>query len=266
MAHLDCSFNSPALQKNAHLIVFVPSMSADDYLADREVDYTQAHWPTLYLLHGSYGDCMDWSLRTGIERYAQDKGIAVVMPSAENSTYVTMAHGEDYLTYVGKELPEFLPKILPLSRERAKTYIAGLSMGGYGAFRIALAYPETFGYAASLSGALDIALLHDASNEEAHMRKMPANYRRAVFADNEGIRGTEDDLAFLLRQRVREKARLPALYMSCGTEDFILPANDNFFAASQEAQVPVTFERYPGVHDWVYWDTHIQDVLRWLPS
>ncbi len=110
MAHIDCSFFSTSLKKNAHVIVFIPTVSADDYLEERAVDYykEEKRFPVLYLLHGSYGDCMDWSRFTGIERYAQEKGIAVIMPSGENSSYVNMESGEAYLTYITRELPEFL--------------------------------------------------------------------------------------------------------------------------------------------------------------
>ena len=268
MAHIDCSFYSPTLQKNAHVVVFVPSLSADDYLEDRETEYCKPgkRWPTLFLLHGSYGDCMDWSLRTGVERYAQEKGVAVVMPSAENSNYVKMAHGENYLDYIGKELPAFLRKIFPLSERRSETYIAGLSMGGYGAFRIALEFPETFGYAASLSGALDMVKLQATGNREAHMRKMPAAYRRAVFDPSVPLEGTRDDLLFLLGRHAEANTALPSLYMSCGTEDFILPANESFYEMAKALRVSVLYERYPGVHNWDYWDMHIRDVLRWLPD
>lgn len=268
MAHLDCSFYSSALQKNAHVVAFIPSISADDYLEGRKVDYTMPGrvWPTLYLLHGSYGDCMDWSLRTGIERYAQEKGVAVIMPSGENSNYVTMQRGEDYLHYVGQELVEFTRKLFPLSTKREYTYIAGLSMGGYGAFRVGLEYPATFGAAASLSGALDMVLLQAAGNSEAHMSKMPRNYRRAVFRDPAALQGTRDDLTALLVQQLAAGATLPNLYMSCGTEDFILPANESFYRAATAQGVTPTYETFAGVHNWDYWDAHIKDVLRWLPD
>ena len=265
MAHIDCSFYSPSLKKNAHVIVFLPSMSADDFLEDRETHYEDPGktWPTLYLLHGSYGDCMDWSLRTGIERYAQDKGLAVVMPSAENSSYVNMHQGEAYLDYIGKELPQFLRKLFPLSRRREETYIAGLSMGGYGAFRIALEFPETFGCAASLSGGLDMAALQ--TSAEAHAQKMPASYKAAVFADHTKIAGTRDDLPTLLKAQLDAGKQLPRLYMTCGTEDFIFPTNETFYEAAKSLGVEPTYGKHPGIHDWNFWDTHIQDVLEWLP-
>lgn len=265
MAHIDCSFYSPSLKKNAHVIVFLPSMSADDFLEDREVHYydRDKKYPVLYLLHGSYGDCLDWSLRTGIERYAQDKQIAVVMPSGENSSYINMAHGEAYQTYIGKELPEFMAKMFPVSEAREDTYIAGLSMGGYGAYRIGLEYPETFGYVAALSGAMDMPGL--LTSTEAHAQKMPANYKAAVYRDYRNVAGTRDDLKELLKEQVEAGVTLPKLYMTCGTEDFIYPSNEVFYKAASELGVAITYEKFHGVHNWDFWDAHIQDVLKWLP-
>jgi len=267
MAHIDCSFYSPALEKNAHVIVYLPTVSADDYLEDRpiaaEYNRPEKRWPTLYLLHGSYGDCMDWCLRTGIERYAQEKGIAVVMPSGENSSYINMAHGERYLDYIGKELVEFTRKMFPLSRARGETYIAGLSMGGYGAYRVAFEFPETFGKAASLSGGLDMQMLQNIP-VSPHMTKMDPHYVEAVFADRRRIEGTRDDLLTLLGEQIAAGKTLPELYMTCGTEDFIYPANEKFYAGAQALGVPVTYEKFHGIHNWDFWDAHIQDVLRWL--
>ena len=265
MAHIDCSFYSASLLKNVHVIVFIPSVSADEYLEEREIRYfdRETLFPSLYLLHGSYGDCMDWCLRTGIERYAQDKGIAVVMPSGENSSYINMEHGERYLDYIGRELPEFMTRMFPLSRDREKTSIAGLSMGGYGAYRIGLAFPETFGNIASLSGALDMSALMNSG--APHVTKMPAEYRKAVFEDTGAIPGSENDLLVQLK-RLRDSGKaMPKMYMTCGTEDFIFPSNESFYAEACASGNEITYEKYPGIHGWDFWDTHIRDVLRWLP-
>lgn len=259
MAHIDCSFYSPSLRKNAHVIAFIPSVSADDYLGDRKTDYGRQGktYPVLYLLHGSYGDCMDWSRLTGVERYAQENGVALIMPSAENSQYLDMERGESYLTYIAKELPEFMEKIFPLSHKREENYIAGLSMGGYGAFRCALEYPERFGYAASLSGVLDQSVFEKTS--EPHLQKMPLNYRAAVG----NPAAPEHDLVRILKERIAEGRDIPELYMCCGTEDFIIPANEKFYEAAKEENIKLIYERFPGVHDWDFWDEHIRDVLYW---
>ncbi len=265
MAHMDCSFYSSSLQKNARVLVFIPTMSADDFLSGKHVNYYRrgSKYQTLYLLHGSYGDCTDWIRLSNIERFAQEHCVAVVMPSGENSSYVNMAYGEPYLDYISKELPDFLEKLFPLSRKREDTFIAGLSMGGYGAFRIALEHPSVYACAASLSGALDKAALQNST--EAHMTKMPINYRKAVFADVKNVAGSENDLSVVLKKRMTEKADLPKLYMTCGTEDFIFPANEEFYKEAKEMPMDLTFVKHPGIHDWNYWDAHIRDVLDWLP-
>lgn len=264
MAHIQCNFYSPSLLKNANVMVFIPTTSADDYLEERTVDYYTPGktYPTLYLLHGSYGDCTDWGRLANVERYAQDKNIAVVMPSAENSNYVNMDKGEPYLTYITSELPQFLSRIFPLSRERRETFIAGLSMGGYGAFRCAFECPETYGAAASLSGALDMQALQNST--EAHAVKMPSSYKLAVFSNNGHIEGTRNDLPELLSTQLKAGKVMPKLYMTCGTEDFIFASNQSFYNKVKDLEIDLKFEKHPGVHDWNFWNAHIQDVLNWL--
>lgn len=265
MAHFDCSFYSDMLKKNAHVLVFIPTMSADDFLSDEHVDYYRngGKYQTLYLLHGSYGDCTDWARLSNVERYAQDHCLAVVMPSAENSSYVNMAYGEAYLNYISQELPDFLSKLFPLSKKREDTFIAGLSMGGYGAFRIAFEHPEIYACAASLSGALDKAALQESTGP--HITKMPVHYRKAVFADIKKIRGSENDITVVLKKGIAENASMPKLYMTCGTEDFIFPSNLEFYEEAKDLSVDLTFIKHSGVHNWDFWDSHIKDVLDWLP-
>ncbi len=266
MAHFDLSFYSPSLRKNAKLVVFLPTMSADDFLLDRPVRYFEpgAKYQTLYLLHGSYGDCMDWSLFTGLERYAQDHCLAVVMPSAENSSYENMVFGEEYLNYVTKELPCFLRRLFPLSAKREDNFIAGLSMGGYGTFRCALECPENCIAAASLSGALDKATTK--TSNEAHSVKMPKRYRQAVFGESgQIVPGSDNDLRALLKKRVEEGADLPALFHTIGEDDFLREGGEAYIAYAKELGVEIKYTLHPGVHDWNFWDSYIKEVLDWLP-
>ena len=265
MAHIDCSLYSESLLKNVHVIVYLPSVSADDMLEERKTDYLEPgkRFPYMILLHGMYGDCLDWPLKSGIEEYAQEKGIAVIMPSAENSFYLDMKHGENYLRYVGEELPQFMEKMFPLSEKRDDRTVAGLSMGGYGAFRIGLEYPERFGRIASLSGALIPHLFLNA--DAAHIRHLPVSYRRAITDDPAQMAGTDDDLLFLAEKiKGKSETLLPKMYMTVGTEDFILPLNEKFYAEMSRLGYGITYEKYPGEHNWAFWDAHIQDVLAWI--
>ena len=265
MAHLDVSFFSSALKKNAEITVILPSVSADDYLfIDDHPDYynPETKFQTLYLLHGSYGDFMDWGLLTSIYRYAQENCVAVVMPSGENSSYLTMRHGEDYLRFISEELPAYCTTLFPLSTKRKDTFIAGLSMGGYGAYRAALEHPEKYAAVASLSGNLDKAEQKSIGN---HVNKMPLNYRRATMGDDLSIKGTDDDLRVLLKKRVDAGCELPKMYHTIGDEDFLRADGENFLAYAKELGVDIEYHVHPGVHNWIFWDRYIQDVLAWLP-
>lgn len=267
MAHLNCSFYSPSLRKNAKLTVFLPSMSADDYLFnDDHPKYFEpgTKFQTLYLLHGSYGDCLDWALFANAERYAQEHCLALIIPSAENSSYLDMYRGEDYLTYITRELPAFCGKIFPLSQKREDTFIAGLSMGGYGAFRAALERPELYAAVASLSGGLDKA---EATNKtEAHFTKMPENYRKATFGES-GVNepGSENDLRVLLEKRLAEGAALPAMFHTIGEDDFLRAGGEAYIAFAKEHGVEIKYTLHPGVHNWDFWNSYLLEVMDWLP-
>ena len=111
--------------------------------------------PVLYLLHGCSDDHTIWQRRTAIERYADPLGLAVIMPGVARSFFTDMASGPRYYSFVSEELPGLVRGWFPVSRLRRDTYVAGLSMGGYGAFKLAMRHPENYAAAASLSGALD---------------------------------------------------------------------------------------------------------------
>ena len=93
-------------------------------------------YKVLYLLHGGAGNAQDWTRFTSIERYAEEHKIAVVMPEVGGSSfYADMVHGYKYYSYLTEELPMVLNCFLPLSDRREDRFVAGLSMGGYGAFK-----------------------------------------------------------------------------------------------------------------------------------
>src|SRR3954463_9504927 len=154
MAFLDVHCFSDALGLSVSFYVLLPQQTTRQIgLAGGE---KRAQYPTLYLLHGLSDDHTIWMRRTSIERYAAAKNIAVVMPAVARSFYQDMASGARYWTFVSEELPALCQQFFPLSPAREDNFVAGLSMGGYGALRLGLARPEKFAAAASLSGALDI--------------------------------------------------------------------------------------------------------------
>ncbi|GAA1487169.1 alpha/beta hydrolase [Brachybacterium fresconis] len=210
--------------------------------------------PVLYLLHGLSDDCTIWERRTSIERYATGKGIAVVMPEVRRSFYSDEAVGERYWTFVAEELPELVARTFRISTAREDTFVAGLSMGGFGAFKLALNHPERFAAAASLSGALDPASL-GLEHNTGHLAER-------VWGGRD-LAGTADDL--LGRFATADPLSLPALFLDCGTEDALLEQNRRFIETAETASVDLTSRLRPGDHSWEFWDQGIQDVLDWLP-
>jgi putative tributyrin esterase len=211
--------------------------------------------PVLYLLHGLSDDDTIWVRRTSIERYVAPLGLAVVMPQVHRSFYTDEAHGGWYWTFLTEELPALVGAFFRVSDRREDTFVAGLSMGGYGAFKWALRQPARFAAAASLSGALDVARLRSDHPED------PRLFDR-VFGDDP-VAGGPDDLIWLLGHA--DTAALPRLYLSCGTEDELIDDNRVFRDACADAGIPVTADFGAGGHDWGYWDAKTQDVLAWLP-
>lgn len=250
MALLTCHFFSDALEVSTAMTVLLPQAThAQIGLAGVAAD---APPPVLYLLHGLSDDETIWTRRTSLERYAAEKGLAVVMPRAGRSFYADERHGAAYWTFLTEELPRVVGSFFRVSDQRADTFVAGLSMGGYGAVKWALRHPDRFAAAASLSGALDVVGDAGVAARVPHVWGGPARP------------GSDDDLLALLERA--DLAELPALYVACGTDDELIDANRRFVANAERAGVAVhTDVERPGGHDWGYWDARIRDVLDWLP-
>jgi S-formylglutathione hydrolase FrmB len=213
--------------------------------------------PVLYLLHGLSDDDTIWLRRTSIERYVAPLGLAVVMPQVHRSFYADEHYGGRYWTFLSEELPELLRSWFRVSQRRQDTFVAGLSMGGYGAVKWALRQPDRFAAAASLSGVLDIG----APRIGRDRPEDPRMFDR-IFGGASPAGGPDDPVALLGRA---ERGTLPALYVCCGEQDPLIDDNHRFVAACADHGVPVMSSFAPGDHDWAYWDATIQDVLAWLP-
>ncbi|SHO50347.1 alpha/beta hydrolase [Anaerocolumna xylanovorans] len=216
--------------------------------------------PTLYLLHGMSDDHTIWQRRTSIERYVSDLGIAVVMPTTHLAWYTDMAWGNRYFAFISKELPEICRSFFAnLSDRREDTFVAGLSMGGYGALKLGLSASETFGMAASLSGGLDVASICKNITEEEEK-----HYWQGIFGPLERVEGSTNDL-FAEAKRLKESGKpLPKIYMWCGTEDFLYDHNVRMKEHLTKLSYDLTYEESPGDHQWKYWDEKIQSVLEWI--
>lgn len=247
MAYFQCDFNSEVLGAQTSMNVIIPQ----NYSADKNYKY-----PVMYLLHGLSDDHTIWMRRTSIERYVDGMGLAVIMPNVSRSFYADMEYGYKYWTFISEELPAIVQSFFPISDKREDTFAAGLSMGGYGAMKLALNHPEKFAAAASMSSAVDpVTCMELGIYPEFNI----------VYGEKGNVKGSNSDLFYLAEKVTLSDEPKPMLFQCCGTEDFLYEANIRFRDHCRKLPLNHTYEEEPGSHNWGYWDMKIQSVLKWLP-
>lgn len=259
MALFSINYGSDVMNKYMGMTVILPE--SDDGVKDEDGNYA-----VIYLLHGYTDDHTKWSRLTSIERYANAFGIAVVMPDGGKSFYTDMVHGDPYFTYLTEEVPSHVNKWFSITNKPAFTSIAGLSMGGYGAMKIALTYPERYKAAATFSGSLAMQEMVQTKMPEVAepwLKRLEMDLPLVYGYDTE-IAGTQHDVFWLASQLKAKDQQAPDLYISCGTEDFIYPASDFFHQHLLSLGIPHTFHPTPGVHEWGLWDMEVKRFLEML--
>lgn len=259
MSVLDVNYMSKALNQKVTFKVVLPI----DATAAMSLTCQTQEKPlkTLYLLHGLTGNCTDWLMYTNVEKLAEAANLAVVMPSGTNSFYIDLPlMDQNYGEFIGRELVEITRRMFPLSRKREDTFIAGLSMGGYGAIRNGLKYCDTFGYAAGLSSALHYFELD-----------LESDRRAAKFGEDSLFGPLEtavmsDKNPRVCYQNAKKAGLVPKLLLSCGTEDGLLPYNRSFRDYLIAQGEDFVYEEKPGDHTWEYWNDGIERIINhWLP-
>lgn len=263
MAKFTCNFISYTLRRAVDITVIIPSITIPEAMNQEKapVAHTKAEpFPVLYLLHGMGNNHATWTGYTNVELFAEERQIAVVNLSAENKGYVPNGR-DDYFRFVAEELPDFVCGMFPVSRRPEDTYIAGLSMGGYGTLIHGLNYPERFAAIGSFSGATALPPAH-AAGDNARIREAAIRNEKAGDPD---IDPMYNPFA-LVDKLVAEGRKLPKIYMACGDQDFLLRVNLAFRDHLREAGADLTWEEVPGYgHEWRFWNMEIERFLDWIP-
>lgn len=256
MAVMNCHFYSTTLKQPVDVNVFIPTPEENE----RTACPCGSGYPVLYLLHGAFGDYSSWMHYSNIERYARKHCCAVVMPSGENSFYQDMYRGKKYFTFFTEELTGFIKNMFPVSRRREDTFAAGFSMGGYGAWYLALRRPDIYAKAASLSGCLDIGKTYEGA--KVGLFEGPFLWEE-IFEDPKHLTGGPADI-LPLYDRCAAGGDVPGLYFACGTEDFLYEMNRAVKRKLEERGADFVFEEGRGHHSWNFWDKYIQNALDWM--
>ena len=259
MIYNHLNFFSVTLCNHVDVDILLPSMGDNDAYLCKDLDriYEKKTYPVLYLLHGALDDRTMWVRNTSIETYAQEKELVVVMPSAQNSFYVNAKAGLNYYSFVADELPKVIAKYFPISEKREDTFIAGYSMGGYGATRIALGNPERFASFADLSGAVDPETL------EPLMSEMGFDFFRydLIFGGADKVKGSKNDV-YQLAADLKDAVLKPEVHIYCGLDDSANhKMNLKLYETLKDNGFTAHFTDGPGGHDWAYWDKSIRDYI-----
>ena len=255
MALVQVNYLSKALFRTVPVNVILP-VDKINYMTGEYLMKEPCKFKTLYLLHGLLGNYTDWVSGTRIERWAMDRNLAVVMPSGDNSFYYNKKElWSEYETFIGKELVEVTRNMFPLSDKREDTFIAGLSMGGYGAIRNGIIHSDTFSHVAGLSAAI-----HFFDKEFSEKR-----YRGDLFINIDSPEKTDLNPEIAFEELTASGRPIPRFYIACGTKDELFPHSEGFRDFLKAHGADVTWDQEDAAHEWDFWDSQIKKVLDWLP-
>lgn len=262
MAIISVDFFSTSVMRTIPIKVILPVDKLS--FPPKPVTAEKPCFKTLYLLHGIFGDDTDWITGTRINRWAMDRNLCVVMPAGENNFYLDNETTKNrYSTLIGQELVNMTRKMFPLSDKKEDTFIAGLSMGGFGAIVNGLTYSDTFGYIAGLSSGLILETVN--GHEGAGHGLMDEGQMEAIFGPKDKIKGSKADYYKLAKDLKDSGKELPKMYLCCGVDDALLASNKKYADYLKEIGFDVTYVEGPGNHEWDFWDRYILKILDWLP-
>lgn len=211
-------------------------------------------FPVFYLLHGLSDDHTVWMRHTRIEWYVRDLPLIVVMPDGGRGFYTDHLNGPAWGTHIGQELPDFIEHTLNARTDAAGRAIGGLSMGGYGALRLAMGNPGRYCSVNCLSGCLTYG-------HERYVASTPGRQAEFDAMCGPDPAGGPFDL-FALTEQCQQQGLLPALKLAHGTEDWLLPQARQYVQFLNDHGIAHEYDEFPGNHTWDFWDTHIQEAIQ----
>jgi S-formylglutathione hydrolase FrmB len=263
MGYYSGTFFSKALEFDTALGVILPqdSRKHNGVEALKEGIIPSEKPKTLILLHGLGDNYLTWFSRTSILRYAEEYDIAVLMPEVTRSFYTNMAYGRNYFEYITEELPEYAAKVFNISTAPEDLMIAGLSMGGFGALKCGLTYPEEYMGVGVFSSAWNIKelILDGKLGTDSFDQDEINKDRIAIFGKELKMPEHEDILKLI--EKAQSKKKTPKFFMTIGTDDFLYESNQVLRKAFEKTNLDFSYEEMPGIHEWAVWDKSVQMLL-----
>ncbi|MFZ3265172.1 MAG: alpha/beta hydrolase-fold protein [Terriglobales bacterium] len=239
------TFRSAALNRDMRYRVVLPASIA-----------AGVKLPVVYLLHGGGGNFRDWSNYSDVAAFAE-RGLILVMPEGDDSYYMNAAERPQYRyeDYIVSDLIAAAESKFPVAKGRANRAVVGVSMGGFGAIKLALSHPELFVFAAGISPAVDVP-----SRPFSIKRISQWQHYRSIFGPW-GSRTRREGDPFVLARSV-DPTKMPYLFLTCGDQEGLLPANRSFATLLESRHFRYEFHIVPGGHNWNQWDEQLPSLFK----
>ncbi|QDJ58654.1 tributyrin esterase [Weissella hellenica] len=234
--HID--FFSKKLKMNTKINVILP-------------EFPDGNEKVLLLLHGLTSDENSWLTQTRLAGYAMRKHVAIIMPRVDRSYYTNIVDGSQYFDYIADEVLQRCRQWFNLPTDPDKCYVAGVSMGGFGALKVGLTHPNQFKQIFALSAMLDIVRSWQNKPERD-------GWYRRLFGSPEQVIESDNDIAYLISQQT---TNAPAIWQLCGVEDPFYAMNQTLDQQIKKQGLTHEFLEVPGAHEWGVWDPAIQQIL-----
>jgi len=238
----DVTFHSAALNRDMQYRVVLPLRMAPGQKL-----------PVVYLLHGGGGGFRDWTNDSDVAHFAES-GLILVMPEGASSYYANAVDPpqDRYEDYIVSDLIAEVESKLPATTGRSNRAIVGVSMGGFGAVKLALRHPELFIFAGGISSAIDVP-----RRAFSIKRLQQSRHYNSIFGSS-GSQTRRDNDPFALARTANPEAA-PYLFLTCGEQEGLPPANREFAKLLEARHFRYEFHTVPGGHDWNQWNA-------WLPT
>ena len=213
--------------------------------------------PVIVLLHGVYGSAWSWAYGAGVHRQAiqliesgEIPPVVIAMPSdglwGDGSAYLPH-NGYDFEKWIALDVPAAVAECIPGATADSPLFIAGLSMGGFGALRIGARHGSRFRAVSAHSAITSLEQMKLFVEEDLR------HYRQPMEVDED-----------LFQTCLQNRAQLPSLRFDCGTSDLLIEYNRELHRRLSEQRIPHCYEEFPGGHEWSYWEAHVSRSIRFF--
>lgn len=248
MAEFQGCFMSKTLGVETNIYVYLPH-------DDEKYHNNQSPMKTLILLHGYSGNQFNWRRYTSLERYASKHNMAIICPDGGVSMFADMVYGQKYFEFISTELISIINQFFKIPTDRDNLFIGGLSMGGYGALKAALTYPERFSKCVAFSSGIMLGM----PDFVKQINEYKVGYMIGAFGTSAEYESANN--LFYLADKLDVNIA-PTILLTCGKQDDLYAINQQFYQHLISKNIPTEWKEWDGNHEWDFWDESLRIAIK----